>query len=109
VATHTDAAAPYPDAFVAVTSLIAQWLITRKKLESWLFWIVVDLVAIGIYFYKALYFATTLYSLFVVLGVMGYVTWRKSCSPGIRQDETHDMRPDTGKIRTTPSGSSTAD
>lgn len=109
VANYTDAAAPYPDAFVAVTSLVAQWLITRKKLESWLFWIVVDLVAIGIYFYKALYFATTLYCLFVVLGVMGYFTWRKSCSPGLGRDETHDMWPDAGKIRTAASGSSTAD
>ena len=75
MATRTSAAAPYPDAFVAVTSVVAQWLTTTKKLESWLFWIVVDLVAVGIYLYKDLYFATTLYGLFLVLGVAGYFTW----------------------------------
>jgi nicotinamide mononucleotide transporter len=83
MATRTDASAPYPDAFIAVTSLVAQWLITRKKLESWLFWFVIDCVAIGVYFFKALYFATSLYCLFLVLAVTGYMTWRKCCTPAL--------------------------
>ena len=78
MASLTDASVPYGDAFTTVTSLVAQWLIARKKLESWLFWIAVDVVAIGIYFYKSLYMTTGLYTVFLVLAVIGYLTWRQS-------------------------------
>ncbi len=50
---HTDAALPYPDAFTTVASLIAQFLMTRKNIESWILWVIVDIVAIGVYYYKA--------------------------------------------------------
>ena len=81
MATYTDAAAPYADAFIAATSLIAQWLMARKKLESWQFWIAVDIVAIAVYFYKELYITTGLYSVFLVLAVLGYFQWRKTIDP----------------------------
>ena len=81
MATYTDAAAPYADAFIAATSLIAQWLMARKKLESWQFWIAVDIVAIAVYFYKELYITTGLYSVFLVLAVLGYFQWRKTIQP----------------------------
>lgn len=78
MATFTDAALPYPDALIATTSLVAQWLITRKKLESWLFWILVDVVAITVYLAKGLYFATALYAMFLALSIAGYRAWRAS-------------------------------
>lgn len=74
----TDAAVPYGDAFTTVCSLIAQWLMARKKLESWIFWIIVDIVAIGIYWYKALYLTSGLYAAFLVLSVIGLIAWRRS-------------------------------
>jgi nicotinamide mononucleotide transporter len=77
MATHTDAAAPYADAFVVVTSLIAQWLMARKKIESWFFWITVDVVAIGVYLYKSLYVTTCLYTVFLFMAISGYFVWRK--------------------------------
>jgi nicotinamide mononucleotide transporter len=86
MATYTDAAAPYPDAFVAVASLIAQWLMARKRLESWFFWIAVDFVAIAVYLYKRLYITTGLYSVFLVLAVLGYFEWRRSIK--VRREPT---------------------
>ena len=74
----TNAALPYPDAFTTVASLIAQWLMARKRLDSWYFWIAVDIAAVGIYFYKHLYLTTALYSVFLVLAVTGLLTWKKS-------------------------------
>ncbi len=76
----TDASIPYGDAFTTVASLIAQWLMARKKLESWLFWITVDVVAIGIYWHKELLLTAGLYAAFLVLAVIGLLTWRKSMS-----------------------------
>lgn len=81
MATFTDAAVPYPDAFIAVASLIAQWLMARKKLESWHFWIVVDVVAIGVYSYKGLYITTMLYSVFLVMAGLGLLQWRRTTEP----------------------------
>ncbi|MCA8987618.1 MAG: nicotinamide mononucleotide transporter [Planctomycetaceae bacterium] len=79
MATRTDAAVPYGDAFTTVTSLIAQWLMARKKLESWLFWIAVDVVAIGIYWTKSLYLTSGLYAVFLVLAILGWFAWKRTC------------------------------
>lgn len=84
MANYTDAAVPYWDAFIAVMSLIAQWLLTKKKVESWYFWIAVDVVAIGVYLYKHLYFTTGLYTIFLVLAILGLFEWKKSFEVAIR-------------------------
>ncbi|MFB3387115.1 nicotinamide riboside transporter PnuC [Flavobacterium sp. LAR06] len=76
--TKTDASFPYEDAFITVASLVAQYLMIKKILQSWLFWIIVDVVAITIYAYKDLYFTTVLYVLFLVMAVMGYLEWKKA-------------------------------
>lgn len=78
MANFTDAAVPYGDAFTTVASLIAQWLMVRKRLESWLFWIAVDVVAIGIYWHKSLYLTSGLYAVFLVLATIGWFEWRKT-------------------------------
>jgi len=75
--TYTDASVPYWDAFTTVASLIAQWLMTRKKVESWYFWIAVDVVAIGVYAYKSLLLTSGLYLVFLIMATAGLVSWRK--------------------------------
>jgi len=76
--TKTDASFPYEDAFITVASLVAQYLMIKKILQSWLFWIIVDVVAIVIYAYKDLYFTTVLYVLFLVMAIIGYLEWKKA-------------------------------
>ncbi len=78
----TDAAAPYADGFVTVASLVAQWLMTRKHTESWIFWILVNIVAIAVYFYKELYLTSGLYVAFLMMAVMGLREWRKALPTG---------------------------
>ncbi len=78
MATLTGAALPYPDAFTTVASLIAQWLMARKRLDAWFFWIAVDIAAVGIYLYKGLYLTTGLYAIFLGLAVTGLVAWKNS-------------------------------
>jgi len=81
MATWTDASFPYGDAFTTVTSLVAMWLQARKRIETWIFWIVVDVVAIVIYLAKGLYLTSGLYLAFLVLCVMGLAAWRKALVP----------------------------
>lgn len=76
-ATWTDAALPYPDAFITATSLVAQTLLARKRWESWLGWIAVDVVAIPVYAAKELYLTAGLYAVFLGMAVAGLVAWRR--------------------------------
>lgn len=76
--TQTNAALPYWDAATTTFSLVAQYLLTRKKLESWVFWIVVDAIAVGVYTIKELYVTAGLYALFLSLAITGFLIWHKS-------------------------------
>jgi nicotinamide mononucleotide transporter len=74
----TDAALPFMDSFLSSTSLVAQWMMTRKKLENWLVWIAVDVLYVGMFIFKGLYLTAGLYAVFLALAVRGYVDWRRS-------------------------------
>ena len=78
LARTTDASLPYLDSMTTSTSLVAQWMMTRKLLENWLVWVAVDVVYIGMYIYKSLYVTAVLYFVFLVLSAMGYVQWKRS-------------------------------
>ena len=73
---RTDAAVPYWDAFLFAFSLIAQALQTRKKIETWPLWVVVNAVAIGVYLSQALWLTAALYAVFLVLAGVGWRVWR---------------------------------
>ena len=75
---ETDAALPYMDAALSSTSLVAQWMMTRKLLENWLVWIAVDVLYVGMFIFKGLYLTAGLYAVFLALAVRGYVDWRRS-------------------------------
>lgn len=79
MASRTDASFPYGDAFTTCFSLTAQWLMSRKKLESWYYWIAVDIIAIGIYYSKDLKLTAGLYTAFLIMAIIGLVKWRRSC------------------------------
>jgi len=74
---YTDAALPYWDAAITALSLVAQVLLARKVLENWLFWIVVDVLAVGVYAAKKLYPTTGLYAVFLFMAITGWMAWRK--------------------------------
>ena len=75
----TDTDVPFSDGFLTSGSLLGQVLLSRKKLENWLVWIVVDLLYIGLYVYKGLMLTASLYAVFVMLAIIGWRTWSKSC------------------------------
>jgi len=74
---YTDASIPYIDSFTTVFSLLTTILVTRKILENWLYWIIVDSVGAYQYFYKELYLTSLLFVLYVVIVVFGFIKWRK--------------------------------
>ena len=74
---YTDTDVPWWDAFPTASSLIGQWLLGRQYVENWPVWIVVNIVSVGLFVYKGLWLTALLYSLFVVLSVLGWRAWRR--------------------------------
>ena len=75
---YTDTNVPYADGFCTAMSFVAQLLLTRKILQNWILWIIVDICYVPLYLYKNLYLTAVLYALFLALAVMGYINWRKT-------------------------------
>ena len=91
LARFTDAALPYLDSATTSTSLVAQWMMTRKIVENWAVWVAVDVVYIGMFLYKSLYLTAGLYAVFFVLAVMGYRDWKRSFEEHRLSDEPREM------------------
>ncbi len=71
-------ALPHIDAALVSLSLVAQWMMTRKLLESWAIWIVVDLAYVGLFVNRQLPLTAVLYAIFLVLAVSGHFRWSRS-------------------------------
>ena len=67
---------PYVDAFVAWVSVLATWMVARKVLENWLYWIVVDSVAAALYWSQGFHATAVLFVAYVIIAVRGYFAWR---------------------------------
>jgi nicotinamide mononucleotide transporter len=73
----TDSTVPLADAFASASAYTAMWLMARKKLENWLWWIVTNMASIPLYFIKGLVFTSFQYLVFLVLAFWGFTEWRK--------------------------------
>lgn len=78
MSSYTNADLPYVDSTATTMSLVAQWLMSRKVLESWLIWITVDVISVAMYLVKGLYMTTGLYAVFLALAASGFLAWRNS-------------------------------
>jgi nicotinamide mononucleotide transporter len=75
--TFTDSTVPQADSFTSAAAFTGMWLMNKKKLENWIWWIITDTVSIPLNFYKHLVFTSFQYMVFLVLATMGYITWRE--------------------------------
>jgi nicotinamide mononucleotide transporter len=73
---YTDAAAPWLDAGVAMTAVVAQWLLTRRKIETWYLWIAVNAMSIVLYVNRELYVTTALYCVLLGFAAWSLMAWR---------------------------------
>lgn len=77
MARFTDAAAPYADATIAGLSVAAQILQSLRRVESWVLWIAVDVLAVGLFAWRGLQVTSALYALFLMLATLGLFEWRR--------------------------------
>ncbi|MCK4920608.1 MAG: nicotinamide mononucleotide transporter [Bacteroidales bacterium] len=73
----TGSTLPWWDAFTTSASIVAMWMLARKILENWLFWVVIDLISMGIYIYKGLFPTVILFFVYSTVAIVGYFEWRK--------------------------------
>jgi nicotinamide mononucleotide transporter len=76
VVTFAGGVSPFFDAITTALSLCAQWLLNRKRLENWFFWMAADLIYIPLYAYKHLYLTSILYATFLLMCLMGIWQWQ---------------------------------
>jgi nicotinamide mononucleotide transporter len=78
MARFTDAAAPMWDAAIAGTSIAAQILMARRRIENWVLWILVDIVAVWLFWSRGLMWTSGLYALFFMLAIAGLIDWARA-------------------------------
>lgn len=74
---HTDSDVPFWDAITTAGGFVATWMLARKYIEHWLFWVLLNTISIGLYIYKGLYPTTILFAIYTIMALVGYRTWRK--------------------------------
>ena len=77
---HIQDSAPLWDALTTALSLVAQYMLNKKFLENWYFWIIADIIYIPLYIYKQLYLTSGVYLIFLVMCFLGFRAWRQSRS-----------------------------
>jgi nicotinamide mononucleotide transporter len=75
---YTDTDVPHADGFLTAGSLVGQLLLSRKKLENWHVWIVVDLLYVALYIHKDLWVTAVLYAAYVLMAVAGLRAWSRA-------------------------------
>ncbi len=74
---YTNSDVPWADSFASAAAYTGMWQMTRKKVENWIWWIITNIVSIPLYFYKHAVFTSVQYVVFLILAVMGLITWIK--------------------------------
>ena len=70
----------YIDIFTSGIFFTAMWLMANKKLESWVFWVIGDIITVPLYAYRGLGMLSLQYIIFTFLAIQGYIEWKKSLS-----------------------------
>lgn len=73
----TDSRVPVLDSMSTSLCIVAMWMLSRKLVEQWLVWLVVDMISVGLYLYKGIPITSGLYMLYCILAIAGYLRWRR--------------------------------
>ncbi len=67
----------YVDTFTTGIFFVGMWLMAKRKIENWIFWIVGDIVSVPLYFYKGFTFSSLQFLIFTIVAIFGYLEWKK--------------------------------
>lgn len=81
----TDSPIPAGDAFTTAVGIVATWMLARRIIEHWIFWIIVNCVSVYLYYLRGLYPTMFLYICYAILAAVGLYTWKKK---GIKTNDS---------------------
>jgi|TARA_B100001093_G_scaffold49996_1_gene42532 nicotinamide mononucleotide transporter len=67
----------YIDNITTAIFFVGMWLMAKRKIENWIFWIIADIISVPLYFYKGLTFSSLQYLIFTFIAIAGYYSWKK--------------------------------
>ncbi|MCD8414156.1 nicotinamide riboside transporter PnuC [Tenacibaculum dicentrarchi] len=67
----------YVDTFTTAIFFVGMWLMAKRKIENWIYWIIGDIISVPLYFYKGFTFTSFQYLIFTFIAVSGYLAWKK--------------------------------
>ena len=73
----TPEAIPWADAFASATAYTGMWLMAKKKVESWIWWVATNIASIPLYFIKGYVFTSVQFVLLLILAIAGWIEWKK--------------------------------
>ncbi len=73
----TDSPIPVGDAFTTAVGIVATWMVARRIIEHWIFWIVANSVSVWLYYQRGLYPTLFLYTCYTILAAVGWYAWKK--------------------------------
>ena len=73
----TDSPVPVGDAFTTAVGIVATWMVARRIIEHWIFWIVANSVSVWLYYQRGLYPTLFLYTCYTILAAVGWYAWKK--------------------------------
>ncbi|MFS4482512.1 nicotinamide riboside transporter PnuC [Hyunsoonleella sp. 2307UL5-6] len=68
----------YVDTLTTAIFFVGMWLMAKRKLENWIYWIIGDIISVPLYFYKGLTFTSFQYFIFTFIAIFGYLAWKKN-------------------------------
>ncbi len=74
----------YVDTLTTAIFFVGMWLMARRKLENWIYWIIGDLISVPLYFYKGLTFTSLQYLVFTIIAIYGYKAWKRNLRNDLR-------------------------
>ncbi len=77
LANFTDSPLPIADSLTTALSIVATWMLARKRIEHWLLWIFIDAFSAVLYIQKELYTTAVLFVIYTIMAIVGYFSWRK--------------------------------
>ncbi|MEY4332215.1 MAG: hypothetical protein RLZZ196_953, partial [Bacteroidota bacterium] len=74
-------AIPWADAFASATAYTGMWLMAKKKVESWIWWILTNIASIPLYFIKGYAFTSVQFIVLLILAIAGLISWQQKAKP----------------------------
>ena len=74
----------YVDTLTTALFFVGMWLMAKRKIENWIFWIVADIISVPLYFYKGFTFSSLQYLGFTIIAIFGFLAWKKHLNNNIQ-------------------------